>query len=129
MKLTIIRGLPGSGKSTMAKDIGCFHVEADMFHLVNGKYQFKPENKGYAHRWCKSAVSFGLSNGMDVVVSNTFTTKDEIEPYLVCAKESGADIEIIRMTANYGNIHNVPTIVLEQMKERFEDVDGEQIYT
>ena len=129
MKLTIIRGLPGSGKSTMAKDMGAFHVEADMYHFENGEYKFKAENKYYAHRWCKKAVAFALSNGLDVVVSNTFTTMEEIEPYLNCASAYAANVEIIRMTSNYGNIHNVPTYVLEQMEARFEDVDGEQRYT
>jgi len=50
-KLILVRGLPGSGKSTFAKTFGCLHVEADMFYIVGGKYRFdgteqKPTPKG-----------------------------------------------------------------------------------
>ena len=38
--LYLLRGLPGSGKSTLARHIGDAFVEADMFFLKNGKYEF-----------------------------------------------------------------------------------------
>ena len=41
--LYIIRGIPGSGKSSLAKSLGGKHVEADMYHLdENGNYNWKP---------------------------------------------------------------------------------------
>lgn len=43
--LTLIRGLPGSGKSTMAKfiagDTDAVHLEADMYFIKDGEYKFE----------------------------------------------------------------------------------------
>lgn len=128
MKLYIIRGLPGSGKSTYAKKIGCFHVEADMFHVCNGKYQFDPKNVKAAHEWCQFMVRIAMTKGIDVVVSNTSTKKWEVEEYLKFAKEFNYDVEIIALVSkNYGNIHNVPEDVLSNMKDRWESIDGETL--
>lgn len=48
MKLTLIRGLPGSGKTTLAKQLGVLHVEADMYFMRDGRYQFED---GKAPSW------------------------------------------------------------------------------
>lgn len=128
MKLTIIRGLPGSGKSTKAKSLNILHIEADMYHMKNGKYEFNYDNVKLAHEWCQRAAWFAFMNGVEFVVSNTFITFDEIQPYLEIAKIYKYEVEIIRMTNDYGNTHDVPKNVLDSMQERFEDVEGEVIY-
>ena len=38
--LYIVRGIPGSGKSTFAKSLGGTHFEADMFFMKNGEYKY-----------------------------------------------------------------------------------------
>ena len=125
--LTIIRGLPGSGKSTFAKSLGVFHVEADMYHMKNGLYSFDVSRKNDAHRWCKDVVMFALANKMDCVVSNTFTQKWEIDPYIKIAKECDADIKIYRMIGKFESIHNVPEDVIKSMEDRFENIEFEII--
>ena len=35
-RLYLVRGLPGSGKSTFAKSLGIFHIENDMYLMHNG---------------------------------------------------------------------------------------------
>ena len=42
MRLILVRGVPGSGKSTFAAKVfpGAFHVENDMFHVKDGEYRF-----------------------------------------------------------------------------------------
>ena len=42
MRFILVRGVPGSGKSTFAAKVfsGAFHVENDMFHVKDGKYRF-----------------------------------------------------------------------------------------
>ena len=43
-KLIIIRGLPGSGKSTFAKSLNCTHFETDMYFTDSeGNYNFMPQ--------------------------------------------------------------------------------------
>jgi len=125
MHLTIIRGLPGSGKSTEAKKRGVFHVEADMFCMKDGEYCFSNKSHKKNHSKCQKMIEFALSSGCDCVVSNTFTTLDEITPYLSMARKFGANVEVVRMNSNYGTIHNTPTGVIDRMRERFEDYIGE----
>ena len=128
MKLTIIRGLPGSGKSTEARKLGCFHVEADMFLYENREYKFSQDKQKYAHVACRNIVDAAMNEGVwEIVVSNTFTRLWEIEPYVALAKEYGYAVEVIRMTGDYGSIHNVPESVIQAMADRFEDFKGEII--
>ena len=52
-KLIIVRGLPGSGKSTIAGELvkaGYTHIEADMFHThsESGAYDFQLERRDEA---------------------------------------------------------------------------------
>lgn len=125
-KLYIVRGLPGSGKSTLAKKMvkdgaADVHYEADMFFMINGKYQFNPAKLRYAHEWCFEAVRHALmTREQNVVVSNTFTQKWEAEKYITLAVMSGIDVEIITCTENYGSIHDVPEDAMVKMRDRFE---------
>jgi len=128
MNLTIIRGLPGSGKSTFAFGIQTHNtaiVEADMFHLINDKYVYKPEMAGYAHEWCQSQVAWNLNQGNNVLVANTFITKRTIVPYFELAQEFNAGFHIITRTGDFGNIHNVPAEVIQRMAGAFETFDIE----
>ena len=128
MKLYIVRGLPGSGKSTYAKSLNCFHVEADMFHVRNKVYYFDTSKCALAHHWCSQMVFANMQDfGIDIVVSNTFVSNVEIQPYLILAKRFGYEVEVITLKTRYGNIHDVPTDVLDSMSSRWQDVDGEQI--
>jgi hypothetical protein len=120
MKLTIWRGLPGSGKSTSAKKANV-HFEADMYFLrPDGRYGFVREELHYAHQWCLGNVKRYLLDEFDVSVSNTFTTYKELKPYIDYAKENGHEVEIITLTTNFGSIHNVPEETLKAMAARFE---------
>ena len=121
--LTLIRGIPGSGKTTLAKKLLLktgVHFEADMFFEHDGKYNFVQENLGQAHAWCKSQCDDSLHYGMDVIVSNTFTTLKELRPYFEIASKYKIVPHVILCQGNYNNIHNVPIEVLEKMKNRFE---------
>lgn len=126
-QLIIIRGLPGSGKSSYAKTNfkGAFHIENDMFHIQNGKYRFKREGQKDAVKWCLETATFALEKGMDVVVSNTFTQKRFIDQYKEVANRLGCGFKVFRMTGNFGNIHNVPVDVLDGMNRSFENYEGE----
>ncbi len=129
-KLIIIRGLPGSGKSTKAKQIvkadktnRTKHFEADMFHILDGEYHFNIDNAVSAHEWCLASTEHCLSKGYTVVVSNTFTTSKEVRAYLDIASKYGVEVEVITMREDYGNIHNVPQEVLDRMKSRWEEFE------
>jgi predicted kinase len=125
MKLTIVRGLPGSGKSTLAKHlasskIDVVHIETDQFWMVDGEYKFDMTRLREAHAWCQTRVREYLERDYHVVVSNTFTTQREMEPYFEMAKELGIRPQVILCQGQFGNIHNVPLDTLAKMAERFE---------
>jgi predicted kinase len=119
--LTLIRGLPGSGKSTAAKNMKYFHLEADMYFMRGGEYQFDASKLGAAHGWCQNAARSALECGMDVVVSNTFTQHWEMDPYRRMAEEVGAEFEVIVCEGDFGSVHNVPMEAIQRMKDRWED--------
>lgn len=125
-KLTLIRGLPGSGKTTLAKKIAGengLHFEADMF--FGPQYDFKPALLSQAHAWCQDEVFKALLAGKEVVVSNTFTQAWEMQVYLNYAQVLGIEVTIFSMKTQYENIHAVPDFAIEAMKSRWEDVESE----
>jgi tRNA uridine 5-carbamoylmethylation protein Kti12 len=125
-KLIIIRGIPGSGKTTKALELKktipeCFHFEADSYFMKNGVYKFDPSKLGPAHCLCQSLTKNCLREGYSVIVSNTGITKKEVQPYLNMAKELNIPVEIIIMRGEFQNVHGVPEEKLQSMRERFEE--------
>lgn len=130
-KLVLIRGLPGSGKSTIARQYfnDCIHLEADMYFISpQGVYLFDGTKIRYAHSWCFDTTKILLNNNKSVVVSNTFTTKKEIAPYIEYAKENNIPYIVFRTNHTYGSIHEVPEEAINRMKNRFENLENEFIW-
>lgn len=52
-RLVLVRGLPGSGKSALARDLGaaltCEHFEADQYFMRSGRYQYDAGRVRDAH--------------------------------------------------------------------------------
>ncbi len=125
--LYLIRGVPGSGKSSFAQQLELFGVvdwsfEADnYFYKGTGDYLFDPSKLGDAHLWCQEQTRERLMWGDDVSVSNTSTTEKEVEVYRKIAEECNANFVSIVVENRHGgvNIHNVPEEKVQQMKNRF----------
>jgi len=124
-QLILLRGLPGSGKSTVAKLFDkALHFEADMYFLdADGNYQFDASKIKNAHNWCRHSVMDAMKEGHPiVVVSNTFTQEWEMEVYYLLAEELGYRVTsmIVENRHEGKNIHGCPDDKIEQMKTRFE---------
>lgn len=129
-KLIIVRGLPGSGKTTEAKalkrQIGwyemveAFIIETDHYFVrPDGEYDFNPRMLKQAHEWCRGRTFAELNYGT-TIVSNTFTQWWELEPYIKFCKENGHSVEVITLTTQFENIHKVPEETMKKMAARFE---------
>lgn len=126
-KLIIIRGLPGSGKTTKAEGLAgsyewCTYTETDKYFVrPDNTYDFNPRLIKQAHEWCRGEVFNELDFGFEItIVSNTFTQWWELEPYIKFCKENGHSVEVITLTTQFENIHNVPEETLKKMAARFE---------
>lgn len=129
-RVTIMRGLPGSGKSTWVlnnRAKACF-FSADHYHYVDKVYKFNPAKAAWAHNQCLRSYLLHLlshSEG-EVVVDNTNITQWEISPYYRAAEALEWEVEIIRIecdpfTAARRNIHEVPTEKIFQMYQNLRE--------
>ena len=131
-KLYIVRGLPGSGKSTFAEALvgSDFLVcEADKYFIVDGEYKFDATKLKQAHEWCRNRVETYMKDSLvndqfyrEIAVSNTFTQEWEMEAYYKLAEQYGYMVFSIIVENRHGGVnqHGVPADKLEQMKNRFE---------
>lgn len=122
--LYLLRGLPGAGKSTLAKVFGGIILEADQYFIEPGtqEYKFDPFKLKDAHNDCQKRCEQWMATGYQIVVSNTFTQEWEMKPYYDLANRFGYKVFSIIVENRHGgkNIHGVPDEKLEQMKNRFE---------
>ncbi len=132
--LYLVRGIPGSGKSTFAKklvgeDFLVFEADKYFVNQDNGKYEFDISKIKDAHKWCQNLVENCMKDNMinnqyypEIAVSNTFTQEWEMEPYFDMAKKYGYNVFSIVVENRHGNesIHGVPEDKIKIMKERFE---------
>lgn len=122
-ELFLLRGLPGAGKSTLAKSLGGVHAEADKYFMDKGEYKFDPSKTRDAHAWCQNIVAAAMITEQSrIVVSNTFTQEWEMDHYFELAKEYGYRVYslIVENRHDGKNQHGVPEEKLIQMKQRFE---------
>jgi predicted kinase len=135
--LTLVRGLPGSGKSSYAESLCDGFIRqglksavyaADDFFTVKGVYTFDPKRLGEAHGDCQRRTDLCLQAGMHVIVANTFTSRWEMEPYLSLAEKHGARVVIVDCfdggMSDYAlsvkNVHGVPAETIALMRSRWE---------
>ena len=98
----IMRGIPGSGKSTVAKEIahpdGVIHSTDRYFYDADGKYQFDGGKIKENHD--KNFLSFCESLKSDkaiVVVDNSNIRRWEFQRYVDAAKEAGYAVREVDM--------------------------------
>ena len=122
-ELFLLRGLPGAGKTTLARSIGGSYVETDHYFQYEGKYEFDASKLKEAHAWCQNVVKTRMENKIaKIAVSNTFTQAWEMQPYFDLAEKYGYRVHSLIVENRHDGIneHEVPVEKLIEMKNRFQ---------
>lgn len=121
-RIQIIRGLPGSGKTTLAlqRYSHLLRLETDMYFYSKGAYRFSMERNAEAVRWFKDEVEYICGRELDFVVTGVFAAHTERLSYVIdMAIVSGYEVYIKTLTTQYKGIHAVPKEHFNAMKASF----------
>ena len=129
--LILLRGLPGSGKSSLGEVIlycpgsnSPDVLSADNFFIDDkGNYNFDSSKLKQAHNECQLKCAERMKLEISrIVVANTFTEKWEMDSYYEMADRYKYRVHtvIVENRHESKNVHGVPDEKLEQMKNRFE---------
>lgn len=126
----IMRGIPGSGKTTAAKRLagmsGVIH-STDNYFMVNGEYRFDRSQLQAHHDANFSAFCESLRQGVPLVIcDNTNVTKAHYQRYVDAAEQAGYIVTFVIMkhpepeVAAARNQHGVPLETIKRMIEKWE---------
>ena len=128
--IIIVRGLPGSGKSTAAMEFDAdVVVSADDFMVdATGAYAFDPARLVEVHALCLGETAGFVTAGLVVAVANTFTTAAELVPYFAVAHAAGVEVEVFDLfdagltdaELAERNVHGVTAERIAEMRARYD---------
>ena len=128
--LILLRGVPGSGKTTVGEVIlRCVRgdnpdvLSADNFFMSDkGIYNFDGSKLKEAHNDCLLKCAERMKNEFSrIVVANTFTEEWEMEKYFEIAERYKYRVHTLVVENRHGgnNVHGVPDEKVKQMRDRF----------
>ncbi|MCF8423152.1 MAG: ATP-binding protein [Bacteroidia bacterium] len=126
--LILLRGLPGSGKTTLAKVLSenntypIFSVDDFFTNKVTGEYLFNFKNNHLAYKQCEELTKEAIQqNSTKIFVHNTFTMEWELEPYFKLAAEFNYELFVLTVENYHGkqNTHGVSEEQLQKMADKY----------
>lgn len=126
--LILLRGLPGSGKTTLAKVLSenntypIFSVDDFFTNKVTGEYLFNFKNNHLAYKQCEELTKEAIQqNRTKIFVQNTFTIDWELEPYFKLASEFNYELFVLTVENYHGkqNTHGVSEEQLQKMADKY----------
>jgi len=125
--LFLLRGLPGSGKTTLAKELSengkypIFSVD-DYFTDEKGNYNFEFDKNHLAYKLCEENTRKNMANGIEkIFIHNTFTLDWEIEPYFKLASEFKYQVFVVTVEKRHSNpnTHQISDEQIKKMAEKY----------
>lgn len=120
--LILLRGMPGCGKTTLARTLApeANFAADDYFYNYKGEYVFNRGSLGAAHNQCFKNTEEAMYDEKPLIcVHNTFTTMKEMRGYERLAARHGYRVHVVHVEGNFGNTHNVPQENLDMMASRW----------
>lgn len=126
-QLIILRGLPGSGKTTLAKSLSeqgkypAFSVD-DYFTDADGNYNFQFDKNHLAYKACEENTKLAMESGKEkIFLHNVFSMEWEIEPYFKLAAEFNYAVFVVTVEKYHDskNVHDISEDQLSKMAEKF----------
>jgi uridine kinase len=126
--LILLRGLPGSGKTTLAKLLSenntypVFSVDDYFTDEVTGEYIFSFQNNHLAYKQCEALTKDAMQQNISkVFLHNTFTMDWELEPYFILADQFNYSIYVVTVENYHGhqNVHEVSEEQLQKMADKY----------
>lgn len=140
-RLTIIRGLPGAGKSTAARMLaaktGAIMLEPDMMCVTDGHYIYSPATYGRAKTVVMDMLRNAARMNADVIYCDCLPKRDDVsrvsEEYLKNCFWENVNVEVktihvSAMESRTWNIHGVRNDDIEEMDRDWENVPGEEFW-
>lgn len=123
-ELILLRGLPGAGKSTLARIFAGENDPVlsidDYFTDSKGNYHFESDKNHLAYKQCEQMCTDEMKKGTsNIFVHNCFTLDWEMEPYLKMAAKYDYRVHVVTVE-NYHNSLNIHEISNEQLKKMAE---------
>jgi len=132
MKLTVLQGVPGSGKSTTARIIseltGAVICSTDDYFIENGVYKFDESKLSEFHKKNFERACCLMLEGNSVIIDNTNILLRSCLKYCEFAMKLGFEVEFIRCTGNYQNVHGVSGEKVEKMRLQMEKLSIESLF-
>lgn len=128
--LIILRGLPGSGKTSLAHLLAeegkypVFSVD-DYFTNEKGEYRFEFDKNHLAYKQCEENVKVAMkSSAGKIILHNVFSIEWEIEPYFKLASEFNYTVFVATVENRHGNknTHDISDEQLAKMAEKYKVV-------
>ncbi|NXR34206.1 N4BP2 protein, partial [Zosterops hypoxanthus] len=133
--LVLLRGVPGSGKSYLARNLlednpGGIILSTDDYFYKHGQYHYDPDCLGEAHDWNRKRAKEAFERRISpIIIDNTNIQAWEMKPYVTLAQEFKYKVmfrepdtwwKFKPKELERRNIHGVCKEKIKRMLERYE---------